>query len=256
MFKITRTLAMASITLCMAAAPAAAQTRAEASVILVHGAFGDGSAWNKVIPLIERPGVEVIAVQLPLTSLTDDAAATRRAIDRASGPVILVGHSWGGTVITQAGTSDKTRALVYVAAFANLEGKSAGDMSAGFTHAPGLDELQIDGKGFARLSANGIARFFAPQASIREQRTMFATQGPIRVANFGEAVDAAAWQGKPSWAVVAGADQMIVPALQEAMATQIGATITRIDSDHAAMVSHPGEIAQVILQAVAAVRRR
>jgi pimeloyl-ACP methyl ester carboxylesterase len=253
MFKTVRISVMALAGLC-GSLPAAAQTKPVVSIVLVHGAFGDGSAWDKVIPLLEQPGVEIVAVQLPLTSLADDAAVTRRAIDRARAPVILVGHSWGGTVITQAGASDKVRALVYVAAFANLAGKSVSAMSEGFAHAPGLDALEID-KGFARLSAAGMARYFAPQASAREQRVMAATQGPIRVANFGEAVDVAAWQGKPSWAVITSADQMIVPALQEAMARQIGAAVTRIDSDHAVMTSHPDQVAKIILQAVAADRR-
>jgi pimeloyl-ACP methyl ester carboxylesterase len=247
------TLAAFAIT---AAAPSAARTSTvpEASIILVHGAFGDGSAWRRVIPLIASGTNEVIAVQLPLSSLADDTAVVHRAIARARGPVVLVGHSWGGTVITEAGDADKVRALVYIAAFANRAGESAAASTAAFAHAPGLDALEIDAAGFARLSADGIARFFAPQASPSEQQVLAAAQGPIRLAAFGEPVTAAAWTTKPSWAIITADDQMIVPAAQEAMAQRIGAKTIRIKSDHAAMISHPAEIAQLILAAAAATR--
>jgi pimeloyl-ACP methyl ester carboxylesterase len=256
MKKLGSTVALAALAL-TAGTSAMAQTTgavpAKPTVILVHGAFGDPESWDKVIPILQKQGVPVVSVSIPLTSLADDAAATQRAIDRVAGPVVLVGHSWGGTVITEAGADPKVRALVYVAGFANRPGESVADMSKGFPQAPGLSALEVDGKGYARMSDTGFAKFFAPSATPAERRLMSAVQGPINAAAFGQPVTHAGWQGKPSWFALTTQDQMIVPAMQEAMAKQIGAHVTRITGDHAAMVSHAAEVAQVILAAEAAV---
>lgn len=255
MFKITRRVFAAAVaaTLALEASAAMAQAPAKsagATAVLVHGAFADGSSWSRVTEILNRKGLEVIAVQLPLTSLADDVAATRRAIARASGPVVLVGHSWGGVVITEAGDTDNVKSLVYVAAFANQPGEAAGPSGAAFAPSPGLAELQVDGEGYARLSRTGVGKFFAPMARPSDQQAMWTVQGPIRVAAFGEKLSHAAWKTKPSWFQITGRDQMIVPEHQEAMAKAIGARISRIDSDHAAMVSHPEAVAATILEAV------
>lgn len=236
---------VSGVALAQSPAPAAKPT-----VVLVHGAFGDAESWDKVIPLLRRQGVPVVSVSIPLTSLADDAAATRRAIDRISGPMVLVGHSWGGTVITEAGDSPKVRSLVYVAAFANGPGQSVGDLGKGFAPGAGLSALTVDSQNFAAMSPAGFAKFFASQATAAERDLMFAVQAPINTKAFGEPATHAAWQGRNSWYVLTTQDQMIVPAQQEAMARTIGAQVTRIASDHAAMVSHPVEVAKVILAAV------
>lgn len=224
------------------------------TIVLVHGAFADGSSWNKVIPMLTADGYEVIAVQIPLTSLADDVAATKRAIDRAEGPVVLVGHSWGGTVITEAGTSDKVKSLVFVAAFANDAGTSIADLSKGQPDAPGGAAIQPDKAGFLHLSAQGVADHFAPDALPEEQKLIAVTQGPIRGASFAEKVTGAAWTTKPSWYIVAAADHMILPALQVAMAAKIKAQTTTISgSGHVPMLSHPKDVAEVIQAAAKAI---
>lgn len=241
-------------TLALACAPSSAQPGegSTPTVVLVHGAFGDVESWDKVINLLHKQGVKVISVAIPMTSLADDVAATNRAIDRAGGPVVLVGHSWGGTVITEAGVNSHVRSLVFVAAFANRPGVSAGDMGKGFPAAPGLSVLQVDGQGYATMPELGFAKYFAPLASPAERRLMYSVQVPINTKSFGEPVRQAAWQTKPSWFALTTLDQMIVPAQQEAMAKDIKAHVTRIASDHAAMVSHPVEVSKVIVDAVKA----
>lgn len=244
----------ALVSLAVAGDPSPAQPAAahEPTVVLVHGAFGDAEAWDKVINLLHKQGIKVISTSIPMTSLADDVAATNRAIDRAIGPVVLVGHSWGGTVITEAGTNNHVRSLVFVAAFANRPGVAARDMGKGFPPAPGLSVLQVDAQGYATMPEVGFARYFAPLATPAERKLMYSVQVPINTKAFGEPVTHAAWQSKPSWFALTLQDQMIVPAQQEAMAKDIGAHVTRIASDHAAMVSHPTEVAKVIEDAVRA----
>lgn len=247
----SRRAALAAVAaLMLASVPLAPASAAEPSgtVVLVHGAFADGSSWDKVIPRLAARGLATIAVQLPLTSLADDVAATRRAIARADAPVTLVGHSWGGTVITEAGTPDKVKALVYVAAFAHATGTNVHDV-ADATPAPGLKHIVADSDGFVRLSDTGVAEFFAPQASAAEQALIVATQGPIRGASFNDRLRNTAWASRPSWFVIAEQDQMIVPALQRAMAERIKAIIVPVASDHAVALSHPDVVADAILAA-------
>jgi len=248
MLPIKRGLALTMLVL--ASGPAPAQPAAKPTVVLVHGAFSDAEAWDKVIGLLQNRGIKVISASIPMTSLADDVAATNRAINRAGGPVVLVGHSWGGTVITEAGTNERVRALVFVAGFANRLGAAAGEMSKGFPPAPGLSVLQVDAQGFATMPEIGFAKYFAPQATPAERTLMYSVQVPINTKAFGEPVTHVAWQSKPSWFALTTQDKMIVPAQQEAMAKEIGAHVTRIASDHAAMVSHPVEVAKVIEEAV------
>ncbi|WP_285129000.1 alpha/beta fold hydrolase [Leclercia adecarboxylata] len=220
------------------------------TVVLVHGAFADGSSWNRVIDKLQNQHTEVIAVQLPLTSLKDDVAATQRAIARAHGDVVLVGHSWGGTVISEAGNDARVKSLVYVAAFAPDSGQSTGDLAGSYPAPPGSAGIAKTADGFLYLPAKSVRQDLAPDIKAGEQSTLTVTQGPIRADAFAEKVTHAAWHDKPSWYVVSKNDRMINPDLERAMAKKIGAKSTEVAASHVSMVSQPEEIARVIEQAV------
>jgi pimeloyl-ACP methyl ester carboxylesterase len=239
----------AFLLICQAALPAVAQEKGEKTVVLVHGAFSDGSSWEKVIPLLEARGLHVVAVQNPLTSLADDVAATKRVIDAQKGPVILVGHSWAGTVITEAGASEKVAALVYVAAFAPDVGESSSDLGKAAPPPPGLSSVHSDSAGYLYLSPEGVAHDFAPDLPAAKTKVMAVTQGPIFGKAFAEKVANAAWKTKPSWYVVAEKDRMIQPDVERAMAKKINATVTSLPTSHVPMLSRPKEVAAVILAA-------
>jgi pimeloyl-ACP methyl ester carboxylesterase len=227
-----------------------AQTPADdITVVLVHGAFADGSSWTKVIPLLEAQGLHVVAVQNPLTSLADDVASVKRAVEAQKGPVVLVGHSWAGMVITEAGASERVKALVYVAAFAPDEGQAAGELLKPYPPPPGLNHRVVDSAGFMRLADEDIAKYFAPELSSAEANLLAVTQGPIRAAAFGEKVSVAPWKTKPSWSIVAENDQMIPPSLERDEAKAIHAKTTFLPSSHVVMLSHPKEVAGVIIEA-------
>lgn len=222
------------------------------SVVLVHGAFADGSSWDRVIPKLQAKNYEVIAVQLPLTSLQDDIAATQRAIARAKGDVVLAGHSWGGTVITEAGNNKKVKALVYIAAFAPDKGQSTADLADSYPSPPGSASLANTADGFLYLPPKALAQDFAPDAPPAQQKLMSVTQGPIRSAAFGDKVTQAAWAQKPSWYLVSMQDRMINPDLERAMAHKIHAHMQEVTSSHVSMVSHPDDVARIITAAVQA----
>jgi pimeloyl-ACP methyl ester carboxylesterase len=244
-----------------AASPAHAATAAVAdaaagpvTVVLVHGAWADGSSWNKVIPLLQSKGVSVLSVQNPLTSLADDVAAARRAIAYAKGSVVLVGHSWGGSVITEAGDDPKVKALVYVAAFANSEGQSGGDLIGAYPKQPVLDEVVPDGQGFLYLSEKGVAEDVGQDLPKAEAKVLTATQGALGAGAFGDRVTKAAWKTRPSWYVVSADDRALSPDLQRDLAKKLNAKTTVLRSSHYSILSHPQEIAAVIDEAVKAVQ--
>jgi pimeloyl-ACP methyl ester carboxylesterase len=232
----------------MAAAPAAAQP----SVVIVHGAFADGSDWAKVIPLLQAKGIHVTAVQNPLTSLADDVAATRRALDNQPGKVVLVGHSWGGTVITEAGAHEKVASLVYVAAFAPDAGQAAGDLGKDLPPPPGITKLSVDKAGFGSLPPAAVQEDFAQDVPPAQAAVMAATQGPIAMQAFGDKVGVAAWKNHPTWYIVSKNDRMIQPDLERAFAKKMGAKTTELASSHVPQQSRPQDVAKVILEAVAA----
>lgn len=219
------------------------------TVVLVHGAFADGSSWSKVIPLLEARGLHVVAVQNPLSSLEDDAAATKHAIEQAPGQVVLVGHSWGGVVITQAGNDKKVSALVYVAAFAPASGQSISDMLQGLPAPAWASQLQKDSGNFLTLPAALVHSDFAQDVTPQEADLIAVTQGPWAARCQTDKVSEAAWKTRPSWFVVTEKDHMIAPALQEKMATAIGAHVVRTNASHVAMVSQPRVVADAIIQA-------
>jgi pimeloyl-ACP methyl ester carboxylesterase len=231
------------------AAEAAAKT-----VILVHGAFADGSSWAKVIPLLQAKGLNVVAVQNPLSSLAADVDAANRVIEAQTGPVILVGHSYGGVVITQAGAHPKVAALVYVAAFAPPKDESVNGLGKGQPAPPWSGSIKTDSGGYLSLTPEGIAKFFAQDLPAKEIAVLAATQGPTFGGAFDDKVTATAYSAKPSWYVVAKQDRMIPPDLEMAMAKAINAKITEVDASHVAMLSKPKEVADVILAAAASVK--
>lgn len=223
-----------------------------ATVVLVHGAWADGSSWAGVIPLLQERGLKVIAVQQPRSSLADDAAAVTRAINAQGGPVILVGHSFGGVVITEAGTNAKVQALVYVSAFAPNDGQSVNDLTSPFPVPAWQAQLIADSAGYLTLSASGIADAFAPDVPKNEQALLTATQGPLAASCFGDKVSVAAWKSKPSWWIYGDQDQIIPAQLQQALSTGIGATTSVIaGASHVTLIAHPDAVAAVIIAAAA-----
>lgn len=224
------------------------------NVVLVHGAFADGSSWSKVIPLLAARGLHVVSVQNPLSSLADDTATTERVIEQQTGPVVLVGHSWGGVVITQAGNDDKVKALVYVAALAPDSGESVNDLTKGKPAPVWSSELRKDSADFMTLSENAVIHDFAQDLPPAQARILAATQAPWFSGALNEKVKVAAWHAKPSWFVVADHDRMIDPRAEEAMANQMHATTIHVDSSHVAMISHPKAVADAIIAAAAGVK--
>ena len=221
------------------------------NVVIVHGAWADGSSWSKVIPLLQAKGLHVVAVQNPLTSLADDVAATKRAIALLDGPVVLVGHSYGGVVITEAGNDPKVVGLVYVAALAPSEDESVASVTKPYPPAPLGSEVRADAEGFLTVTPKGIAEDFAQDLSDEEKQVFTATQTPTAAAVFGATITTAAWKTKPSWCVIASNDRTVPPELQKAEATAMKATSISVPSSHVPMLSQPKAVADLIEQAAA-----
>jgi pimeloyl-ACP methyl ester carboxylesterase len=222
------------------------------NIVLVHGAWADGSSWNKIIPLLQKKGFHVTAVHLPFTTLADDVATVKRTLALEDGPVLLVGHSYGGAVITEAGNDPKVAGLVYVAAFAPDNGQSAGDLNNQYPPTPGGKEFRPDANGFLRLTDKGIAEDFAQDLSPAEKQILAATQGQTSGPNeLGAKVTTAAWRHKPSFYIVADQDRMIAPELEKKLAEQMHAKTIHISSSHVPMLSHP-QVANFISEAAGA----
>ncbi|MBB5357481.1 pimeloyl-ACP methyl ester carboxylesterase [Rhodanobacter sp. ANJX3] len=221
------------------------------NVILVHGAWGDGSNWAKVIPLLAEKGMAVTAVQLPLTGFEADVAAVRRAITLAEGDAVLVGHSYAGAVIGEAGNDPKVVRLVYVDAFAPDAGESAGTLFAQFQSAPLNAEIRPDAEGFLKLTRTGIFELFAQDLSDDEKTVAFATQGPINGAALGGVLRQAAWRSRPTYYLIGDQDHAIPRVEQERMAARMNATVVHVDSSHVPMLSQPKAVAAIILDAAA-----
>ncbi|WP_237165320.1 alpha/beta hydrolase [Pandoraea vervacti] len=224
------------------------------NIVLVHGAFVDGSSWAQVIGRLQRLGYHVTAVQNPLTSLADDVAATERVLQRQSGDVLLVGHSWAGAVITQAGNAANVKGLVYLSALAPDSDESVGDLLTRL-HAP-MDGLKADEHGMLWLDQPAQFRqVMAADISLKQARLLAAVQQPIAIASFGGKVGHAAWHDKPSWYVNTTRDQALRPEVQLRMASQIGATVYSVSSSHLSMMSHPATIASLLDRAAKAASR-
>ena len=221
------------------------------NIVLVHGAFADGSSWARVIPILQARGYNVTAVQNPLTSLADDVAATDRALALQTGPVILVGHSWAGVVITEAGTDPKVVGLVYVAAFGPDAGEVVGDLGKPYPPPPALAAPIIDKQGFLSLPTDAVVKHFASDLPAAEARVLAATQGPIVGSAFGAKVSNVAWKTKPSWYIVSRLDGAIAPDEERFFAKRMKATTTELIASHVSMLSKPKEVAAVIMDAAA-----
>ncbi|MGN6214171.1 alpha/beta fold hydrolase [Parafilimonas sp.] len=219
------------------------------NIVLVHGAFADGSSWAKVIPLLQAKGYNVIAVQNSLTSLEDDVAAAKRAIDLMDAPILLVAHSYGGMVITEAGNDPKVVGLVYVDALIPNDNQSVVDVIQPYPPSPGNAEFKQDAAGFLSLSFKGIDSFFAQDLSEQERKILFATQTPWAAKGTVTKISKAAWKNKPSWCIIGLNDETVPPALTRAEAKMINATVLELESSHVPMLSQPGKVAEFIMGA-------
>ena len=235
----------------MTTLPAAAQTPDSPAtgpvknIVLVHGAFADGSGWRGVYDDLSARGYRVTIVQNPLTSLADDVAATRRVLDRQDGPAILVGHSWGGTVITEAGVHDKVAGLVYVSALIPDQGQTTSQQYEGFAATPEfVIDVHPDGIGY--LNGPKFKAGFAADASDADAAFLRDSQVPITMAEFAVPVQHAAWRSKPSWAVIATEDKAFDQAMLVHMAERAGAPISYVKAGHALYFTQPKAVAEVI----------
>jgi pimeloyl-ACP methyl ester carboxylesterase len=218
------------------------------NIILVHGAWADGSSWSKVIPILENSGYRVIAVQLAVHSLADDVATVKRAIELVGGPTILVGHSYGGFVITNAAYNNpNVRGLVYIAAFVPNEGESLSNFVDPTKLPQGV--LVFDSGGFAYINPQMFAQAFAQDVNTTEAQVMAVVQKPINQSILGEKSGPPAWKQLPTWYQVSESDRMVPPDAERMFAQRMNATTISLNSSHASLVSHPDEIAQLILNA-------
>ena len=218
------------------------------NVVLVHGAWADGSSWAEVIPLLQAAGLKVTAVQNPLTSLADSDAAARRELALQDGPTVLVAHSWGGTVISDVGTDPKVTALVYVAARAPDAGEDFVALSGKYPAGPVRAGVQ-EHDGFTKISEEAFLSSFANGVVHKKAEVLYAVQEPAAASLFGERTTAAAWHSKPSWYAVSKLDQTINPDLERFLAKRMNATTVEVEAGHLSLVSHPKAIADLILAA-------
>ena len=216
---------------------------ARPNVILVHGAWADGACWRGVIEGLQSDEYPVTAPQFPLTSLADDVARLRQVLARQTGPTIIVGHSYGGQVITALGSdAPGVVGLVYVAAFALDEGESLGALLAQGPVPPALVHQSVDDRGFVWLSEDDFTDYFAADVDPVTSRVMFAVQQPLASNTFNDAMGVPAWRSLPSWYLIATEDEAIPPPAQQMFAQRMGATTIEVPSSHLAMVSHPKEV--------------
>ena len=227
--------------------------KSDITVVLVHGAWADGSSWNSVIHLLQEMDMALIAVQLPLTSVADDAAATSRIIDDIQGPILLVAHSWGGMAMTQVGVDPKVQGLVYVAAFAPDLGESGSSLIGAHPLPPALSTMVTDHSGFVYQTAEGMLANIAPDASPADAKAMAVTQKRLAGAAFQQTITAVAWKTRPTWYIASAEDRVVSYDLQTALAKRMKAKTTVLHASHMSLLSHPAEVAAVIDEAVATI---
>jgi pimeloyl-ACP methyl ester carboxylesterase len=250
--KARQKLVMAAITSLSAAlfaARAPAQNPAQArNVVLVHGSWADGSSWSEVISRLQAAGLHVTAVQNPLTSLADAVAETRRILALQDGPTVLAGHSWAGTVVSETGIDPKVTALVYIAARAPDAAEDFVALSGRFPTTPVRAGVQ-EHDGFTYLSEEAFLKHFANGVAQKKAEILYAVQQPTAASLFAERTTVAAWRSKPSWYAVSKRGETISPDLERFLATRMKATTVEVDAGHLSLVSHPQEIADLILAA-------
>jgi pimeloyl-ACP methyl ester carboxylesterase len=233
----------------IATSPAAQAAPPKATnVVLVHGAWADGSSWAKVIPYLQAAGLKVTAVQNPLTSLADAAAVTRRALALQDGPTVLVGHSWSGTLVSEVGTDPKVSALVYIAARAPDAGEDFVKLAGQYPNPPARAGI-VDHDGETKLSEDAFLKYFANGVDEKTAKELYAVQWPTAASIFGNRTTAAAWHDKPSFYAVSKEDKTIDPDLERFLAKRMKATTVELDAGHLSLVSHPKEVADLILKA-------
>jgi pimeloyl-ACP methyl ester carboxylesterase len=228
---------------------------ARPNIILVHGAWADGSSWSGVVEHLQADGYHVTAPQFPLTALADDVARLRQVLEFQDGPVIVAGHSYGGQIMTALGPdAPNVAGLVYVAAFGLDQGESLGALLSQGPVAPALAHLFTDTRGFAWLSEDDFVGHFAGDLDPVKAKVMYAVQQPLATSAFADVMGVPAWKTLPTWYLVAAADQALPPDAERMFASRMGATTVEIPASHVAMVSHPGDVARLIKAAADAVR--
>jgi pimeloyl-ACP methyl ester carboxylesterase len=217
------------------------------NVVLVHGAWADGSSWSGVVQQLQADGYSVTAPQFPETSLADDVARLRQILIRQSGPTIVAGHSYGGQIMTALGAdAPNVAALVYVAAFGLDEGESLGALLGAGPPTPALAHLIVDEQGFSWLPEEDYVAHFASDVDPVKARVMHAVQQGLSMSTFEDVMSVPAWKSLPSWYLVATEDEAIPPDAERMFAQRMGATTVEVPSSHVAMVSHPGEVVRLI----------
>jgi pimeloyl-ACP methyl ester carboxylesterase len=222
------------------------------NIVLVHGAWADGSCWSDVIARLQADGFRVRAPQFPMTALADDVVRLRQVLDFQGGPTVVAGHSYGGQIITALGNDARNViGLVYIAAFALDEGESLGALLSQGPVTPALVHLFTDSRGFGWLSEDDFVRHFAADVEPRRARVMYAAQQALASSAFTDVMGTPAWRSLPSWYLVAQNDEAIPPDAERQFAARMGATTVEVPSSHVAMVSHPTEVADLIETAAA-----
>jgi pimeloyl-ACP methyl ester carboxylesterase len=231
-----------------------AKMNARPNIVLVHGAWADGSCWSGVIERLQADGYHVVAPQFPLTALADDVARLRQVLGLQEGPAIVVGHSYGGQVMTALGAdAPHVAGLVFIAAFGLDQDESLGGLLSQGPVTPALAHLFTDEQGFGWLSEDDFVHHFAADVDPVRARVMYAVQQPLAASAFGDVMGVPAWKTLPSWYLVAADDEAIPPAAERQFAARMGATTIEIPSSHVPMVSHPADVAQFIESAAEAV---
>ena len=224
------------------------------NIVLVHGAWADGSCWSSVIERLQAQGFQVRAPQFPLSSLADDVGRLREVLEFQDGPTIVVGHSYGGQIMTALGDdAPNVVGLVYIAAFGLDEGESLGALLSSGPPTPALAHLFTDVRGFGWLSEDDFVNHFAADVDPTWARMMYAVQQPLALSAFETVMGVPAWKALPSWYLVAGNDEAIPPDAERQFARRMGATTVEIPSSHVAMVSYPAEVAELVEKAAASV---
>jgi pimeloyl-ACP methyl ester carboxylesterase len=224
------------------------------NIVLVHGAWADGSCWDGVIGRLQTEGYDVVAPQFPESSLGDDVTRLRQVLDRQDGPTVVVGHSYGGHIMTALGSdAPNVVGLVYIAAFGLDEGESIGQLLAQGPPTPALAHLDVDKQGFAWLPEDDFVGHFAADVDPVKAKIMYAVQQPVAASTLQVAMTTPAWKSFPSWYMVASGDEAIPPDAERQWAARMGATTVEVPSSHVAMVSHPNEVVDLIKTAAQAV---